>query len=213
MEITWLGHSSFLIKDSSGKRILTDPFDETVGYKIYDDKADLVIISHHHFDHDCLQYVKGNPEIVDKVGLFNKCDISIEGIISYHDNVKGAKRGENIIYIMTIDNYRVCHLGDLGHNLSEEYLSKIGDIDILLIPVGGNFTINGKEAASIAKSINAHIVIPMHYKTPYISFPIDGVETFITNMKNGDRISHSTLVIEVELQDKNIVKILDPILQ
>jgi L-ascorbate metabolism protein UlaG (beta-lactamase superfamily) len=213
MEITWLGHSSFLIKDSRGVKIITDPFDETVGYKVYNDEADLVTISHHHFDHDYVESIKGTPEIVDEVGLFYKCAIPIEGIPSYHDDAEGAKRGENIIYVMTVDNYKICHLGDLGHSLSPEDIIKIGNIDILLIPVGGNFTIDGKEAASITKSINPHMALPMHYKTPYISFPIDGVETFVTSMKNGDSISESTLKLEELLHGRNVVKILEPVSQ
>lgn len=213
MEITWLGHSSFLIKDSKGKKILTDPFDDSVGYKIYEDESDLVTISHHHFDHSYTDSIKNNPEVIDKVGSFFTCGIEIKGIPSYHDHCKGAKRGENTIYIITIDGYKICHLGDLGHELSKEDLDKIGDVDILLIPVGGNFTIDGKEAASIAKKINSHIVIPMHFKTPYLTFDLDGVETFITNMKNGERLNNSTLKIEGKLEDNNTVKILDPISQ
>lgn len=213
MEITWLGHSSFLIKDSRGVKIITDPFDETVGYKVYNADADLVTISHHHFDHAYLKSIKGNPEIVDEVGLFNKCDIPIEGIPSYHDDAEGAKRGENIIYVITVDNYKICHLGDLGHSLSPEDIIKIGNIDILLIPVGGNFTIDGKEAAHIAKTINAHMVIPMHYKTPYISFPLEGVEAFITNMKNGENVTSCTLKIQEPLHGRNVVKILEPVAQ
>lgn len=213
MEITWLGHASFLIKDSKGRRILTDPFDETVGYKVFNDEVDLVTISHHHFDHDYTGALKGNPEIIDKSGLFQKCDIPVEGIPSYHDEIKGAKRGENIIYVITVDGYKICHLGDLGHPLSQENIEKLGHIDLLLIPVGGNFTIDGKQAASLAKAINSHLIIPMHYKTPFVGFDIEGVENFITSIKNGERVKSSTLKIEGKLEDRNIVKILDPISQ
>ncbi|MGY0374129.1 MBL fold metallo-hydrolase [Clostridium sp. JNZ J1-5] len=213
MDITWIGHSSFLIKDSKGRKILTDPFDDSVGYKVFNDKVDLVTISHHHFDHDYMGAVKGSPEVIDEVGLFHKCDIPVEGIPSYHDDAEGSKRGENIIYVITVDGYKICHLGDLGHLLSDDDIKKIGDIDILLIPVGGNYTIDGKQAASIAKSINSHIIIPMHYKTPCIAFPIDGVETFITNMKNGERIGSHILKIKENLTERNIVKILEPMAQ
>lgn len=213
MEITYLGHSSFFIKDSKGRRILTDPFDDTVGYKVFKGEVDLVTISHHHFDHDYLGGVKGNPKVLDKVGVFNICDIPIEGIPSYHDEVKGAKRGENTIYVMNVDGYRICHLGDLGHVLSQEEIDKIGDIDVLLIPVGGNFTVDGKNAALIAKAINPHIIIPMHFKTHYSNLDISGVENFIINMKNGERIENCTLKIKGELTESNAVKILEPISQ
>ncbi|MCY6355602.1 MBL fold metallo-hydrolase [Clostridium sp. ZS2-4] len=210
MEITWLGHASFLIKDSNGRKLLTDPFDKSVGYHTFDEEVDLVSISHHHFDHDYIEELKGNPEIIDKVGLFYLCDIPIEGIPSYHDNSKGAKRGENIIFTFEMDGYKICHLGDLGHELSRDYITKLGNIDILLIPVGGNYTIDGKDAANVAKFINSKIIIPMHYKTPNLAFPLDGVETFITSMKNGERINDYTLKIEGELAGRNMVKILDP---
>ncbi|MCY6959214.1 MBL fold metallo-hydrolase [Clostridium brassicae] len=210
MKITWLGHSSFLIEDSKGRRLLTDPFDESVGYKIFDEEVDLVSISHHHFDHDYIDKLKGNPKIIDKVGLFNLCDIPLKGIPSFHDDVKGTKRGENIIFVFEIDGYKICHLGDLGHELSQDYINKIGNIDILLIPVGGNYTIDGKAAAKVAKEINSKIIIPMHYKTPHLSFPLEGVETFIINMENGERINNCSLIIDKNILDKNTVKILDP---
>lgn len=210
MEITWLGHSSFLIVDSKGRKILTDPFDETVGYKVFDGEVDLVTISHNHFDHNYTNLLKGNPEIIKEIGLFYKADIAVQGIPSYHDSAKGAKRGENIIYILTVDNYKVCHLGDLGHLLSEEDLKKLGSIDILLIPVGGNYTLDGKEAAILAKAIKSKLIIPMHYKTPYVGFDIDGVESFITYMKNAEPVKSNTLKIEGPLEGLNIVKIFDP---
>lgn len=209
MEITWLGHSSFLIKDSKGRILVTDPFNEDVGYKVYDGEADVVTISHHHFDHDYMDGIKGEPRSVDKVGFFNVCDIDITGIPSFHDNVKGAKRGENVIYVFKMDDYRICHLGDLGHILTVEDADKIGKIDVLLIPVGGHFTIDGKEAAAVAKLLNSHIVIPMHFKTPAVSFPIEGVESFLNSMQSGERINGNTLKLESELKDFNEVKVLE----
>lgn len=209
MEITWLGHASFLIKDSKGRTLITDPFDSTVGYETYKESANVITISHHHFDHDYIKEIKGNPEIVDKVGFFYACDIPINGIPSYHDKAKGAKRGENIIYVFKMDDYSLCHLGDLGHSLTNNDIDAIGDVDILFIPVGGNFTVDGDEAAQIAKLINSKIIIPMHYKTPALSFPIEGVEKFLMNMKNGEKIGSNTLKIEEKLEGHNKIKILD----
>jgi len=208
MEITWLGHSSFLIEDSLGRKVLTDPFDETVGYNTFKGEADVVTISHHHFDHSYIENVK-YKESIDKVGFFYLCDIPITGIPSYHDKMLGAKRGENVIFVIDIDGYRVCHLGDLGHTLSNEDIKQIGNIDILLIPIGGNYTIDGKEAAEIAKSINSHLVIPMHYKTPILSFELEGLEDFLTYMKNGERVGGNKLSIERSLEGFNKVTILD----
>lgn len=209
MEITWLGHSSFLIKDSKGRTLLTDPFDETVGYKVFEGHADVVTISHHHFDHDYIEKITGNPAVLDKIGFFHVCDIDIKGIPSYHDNVKGAKRGENVIYVFKMDDYRLCHLGDLGHVLSLQDADQIGEIDVLFVPVGGNFTIDGKEATAVCKLLNPHIVIPMHFKTSANSFPIEGAETFLMHMKNGENIHNAPLKLEGKLEGTNIVKVLD----
>ncbi|MCY6484985.1 MBL fold metallo-hydrolase [Clostridium aestuarii] len=210
MEITWLGHASFLIEDSKGRKILTDPYDNSIGYKIFEGKADVVTISHHHFDHDYIKNIKGNPEILDKVGLFYACDIPIEGIPSYHDHSKGTKRGENIIFVLEIDGYKICHLGDLGHELSVEDINKIGDIDVLLIPIGGIYTIDAKEASIVSNAINSHIIIPMHYKVPSLSFDLNKIEDFIETMENTERLNSSTLKIEGKLKDRNKVKILEP---
>src|SRR5659263_93675 len=110
MKIKYLGHSSFLLTDSKGRRVLMDPFDNSVGYNLYKGEADIVTISHHHFDHDYIEGVKGNPEIIDKVGFFQVKDINIVGLPSYHDKMKGVKRGNNTIFIIEVDGYRVCHL-------------------------------------------------------------------------------------------------------
>lgn len=208
MKITWLGHASFLIQDSKGRKLLTDPFDNTVGYDIFKDTVDVTTISHQHFDHNYTQNIKDCSQIVDKIGFFNICDIPINGFPSFHDRDNGAKRGENIIFTFKMDDYTLCHLGDLGHSLSKNDINQIGDVDVLFIPVGGNYTIDGTEAASIAKQINPKIIIPMHYKTANLSFPLDGVETFLLHMKNAEKINSNTLIIETEPKEHNLVKIL-----
>ena len=208
MEITWLGHSSFILEDSKGRKVLTDPFDETVGYNTFKGEVDVVTISHHHFDHNYTENIK-HKEAIDKVGFFYLCDIPITGIPSYHDKMLGAKRGENTIFVIDIDGYKICHLGDLGHTLSSEDLKLLGHIDILLVPIGGNYTIDGKEAAEIAQAINSHIVIPMHYKTPSLSFQLEGLEDFLTYMKNGERVSGNKLSLSGTLDGFNKVRILD----
>ncbi|MDW8802448.1 MBL fold metallo-hydrolase [Clostridium sp. A1-XYC3] len=208
MEITWLGHSSFFIKDSKGRKILMDPFDESVGYDVFKGDVDVVTISHHHFDHDYLENVNYEHSI-DKAGFFYLSDIPVTGVPSYHDKVQGAKRGENIIFILTIDDYKVCHLGDLGYVLSQDDIEKIGKVDVLLIPIGGNYTLDGKEASQVAKLINSPLVIPMHYKTPMLSFELEGLESFLTYMKNGERVGSNKLTLEGPLEDINKVMILD----
>lgn len=208
MKITWLGHASFLLEDSKGRKLLTDPFDSTVGYSLYKGSADVITISHQHFDHNFIQNINPGAKVIDKVGFFNECDITIQGIPSYHDKNKGAKRGENIIFIIEMEGYKFCHLGDLGHILEEKDIDLIGEVDVLFIPVGGNYTINGEEAAKVAKSIESKLIIPMHYKTPQLSFDLDGVETFLTFMKNGERVNSNTLEINEDIiTGKNNIKI------
>ena len=125
MKIRWFGHSSFLFEDSKGRKLLTDPFDETVGYKVFEGDVDVVTISHNHFDH-CYTEKINCKHIINKIGSFNLCDIPIYGIPSYHDKVKGAKRGENVIFIIEMDDYRICHLGDVGYVLSPEEIKSLG---------------------------------------------------------------------------------------
>lgn len=208
MKITYLGHSSFILENSKGTKILTDPFDDTVGYTVFQGNVDIVTISHYHFDHDYTKKVRYN-HILDKTGYFNFNGTSITGIPSYHDKVKGAKRGKNIIFIIETDGYRLCHLGDLGYVLSKDEISKIGNIDVLFIPVGGNFTIDGKEAAKISAEINPHITIPMHYKTPLLSFELDGLEKFLKSTKNAEKVGSCFLNITDKLTCQNKVKILN----
>ena len=209
MEITWLGHSCFLLQDSRGRKLLTDPFDTNLGYEVYKGSPDIVTVSHQHFDHNYTKELKCNYKIIDKIGIFNICDISIKGTPSYHDKDKGAKRGDNIIFTFKMDDYLICHLGDLGHTLSEADIDAIGSVDILFIPVGGNYTMDGKEASEVAKKINPKIVIPMHYKTSLVSFPIDGLEPFLKHMKNASKIGSNTLVINDGIKESMSVKILN----
>ena len=209
MKITWLGHSSFLLEDSKGKKLLTDPFDTSVGYEVYKGNPDIVTISHQHFDHNYTRDLKGNYKIIDKACMFNLDDIFIKGIPSYHDKNKGAKRGDNIIFTFRMDGYSLCHLGDLGHSLTSNDIEAIGDVDILFVPVGGNYTIDGKEASELTKKINPKIVFPMHYKTSKVSLPLDGVEAFLMYMKNASKIDSNTLIINDEIKESLSVKILN----
>ncbi|MBW9150033.1 MBL fold metallo-hydrolase [Clostridium sp. CM028] len=209
MKITWLGHSCFLLEDSKGVKLLTDPFDDTLGYDIYKGSPDIVTISHQHFDHNYIKELTGNYKIIDKIGISTLHDISIKGTPSYHDKNKGAKRGDNIIFTFRMDGYSLCHLGDLGHTLSNDDISSLGDVDILFIPVGGNYTIDGKEASEVTKKINPKIVIPMHYKTSRLSLPLEGVETYLMHMKNASKIDSNTLVVNDEIKESMSVKILN----
>lgn len=207
MKIKWLGHSCFKITSSRGVRILTDPFDDNVGYKIPSVESDIVTTSHGHFDHNFVDCVNGNFEVVDKVGNFYVKDIPITGIHTYHDNEQGTKRGDNTVYVFEVDGMRVCHLGDLGHLLSADQLNTIGKVDFLLIPVGGKYTIDFNEAAEVVEQINPKCVIPMHYKTPALKIDIDTVDNFLNKTGNVERLQSPVLEVNKETLPKDQRKV------
>lgn len=164
MEIVFLGHSSFKIK---GKRttLVTDPFDpEMVGLKFPKVFADLVTMSHDHKDHSRVDLVGQVRKVINGPGEYEISGTTILGISTFHDEKNGADRGRNIIYVIEMDGIRLVHLGDLGHNLSEGIIEELGEVDILFVPVGGEFTIGSKEAVEVVNDLEPKIVIPMHYQ-------------------------------------------------
>jgi len=168
MEIKYLGHSSFLIKTKTTK-IVTDPFDpEMVGIKFPKTEADIVTVSHQHKDHNNTKAVQSpdsnlQPLIIDMPGEFEKMGVRIFGFQSFHDKTGGSERGENILYKFEAEGISVLHCGDLGLIPEESFLELIGEVDILMVPVGGVYTIDSDEAVSLVKKIEPKIVIPMHY--------------------------------------------------
>lgn len=168
MEITKLGHSSFKLK---GKKVtvVTDPFDsEMVGIKFPKVEANIVTISHSHKDHSSRESVLGTPTIIDGPGEYEIAEVFIRGISSYHDNEGGVKRGKNIIYRIEIDGLVLAHLGDLGHKLTDDQVDQLGNVDILMVPVGGVYTIGPIQAAEVVAQIEPNIVLPMHYFEDYL---------------------------------------------
>lgn len=210
MKIRWLGHSCFLLEANDGTKIVTDPFDGSVGYKIPTVEADIVTVSHEHYDHNYVEGIQGEPEVIRSVGECAIDGINIKGVPAFHDEAKGAKRGPDIIFVFEIDGLRVCHLGDLGHLLSKSQLEEIGDIDVLLIPIGGTFTVNAEGALAVIDQISPKVVIPMHYKTPAVSMPIDPVDKFIEKVGNVEQIDSNTIeIIPETLGDERRVIILN----
>ncbi|MEK7525990.1 MAG: MBL fold metallo-hydrolase [Patescibacteria group bacterium] len=183
MDITYLGHSSFRIKTKT-HTIVTDPFDSSVGPKFPKTDADLVTISHHHGDHDNLADVIGYKKVFDAPGEYEVGGVSFFGIDSYHDNKKGEERGRNTIFVIETEGVTIVHLGDLGHSLTESQIDEIGAVDILMVPVGGEYTIDSKTAFDVVAAIEPKIIIPMHYKTdahnPATFEKLEPVENFVT---------------------------------
>lgn len=209
MVITWFGHSCFLLENSHGEKILMDPFNKSIGGTPFKGSVDIVTISHDHFDHNYTDLINPGAVIINMPCSYESSSIKIQGLPSYHDNIKGAKRGDNIIYIIETDNLRLCHLGDLGHMLSDKELDLLGVLDILFIPVGGNFTIDPEIAAKLCNKVQSKLVIPMHYKVPHIDFPVHGIEKFIAFMKNAVNLKSHKLTIDAPLEGVNMVKIFE----
>jgi len=174
MKIKWIGLSCFLIVSDSGTRIIMDPFTPNFYGRDYgriDETADIVTVSHSHADHDCVSIIKGEPEVFAKTGSFNCNDIAITGIKSYHDAVQGWERGDNTIFCLDVDGMRVCHLGDLGHLLSDEQLAGMGHIDVLMVPAGGKATLDPADAKITIDIVKPAIAIPMHFNTGRLTLP------------------------------------------
>ncbi|APM37949.1 MBL fold metallo-hydrolase [Clostridium kluyveri] len=165
MKIKWYGQSCFMITSKNGTKILTDPYKKMLGYKLPEIEANIVSTSHNHGDHNNIKAVKGNFMHINEIGGFSKDGIEIKGVQTFHDKVSGAKRGKNTIYNFKVDGINVCHCGDLGHTLDSNLVKEIGNVDILLLPVGGRATTDAIDAVNVMKQLNPIVVIPMHYRT------------------------------------------------
>lgn len=200
MKIKWLGHACFLIEGEKG-RLITDPYDESMSYRPPDFSVDVVTVSHDHFDHNAVGRVKGSPTVVRGEGVHSASGIRFQGITSFHDESGGTKRGANTIFAFEIERIRMAHLGDLGETLSEEQAAALSDVEVLLIPVGGYYTIGANEAAALVNRLpGLRVVIPMHYKTDRLGddFPIAPVENFARRVQNVKRIGSSEVTLSRE---------------
>lgn len=165
MEVKWYGHSCFLLTGSSGVRVLMDPPDASTGYRIEPMQADIVTSSHSHYDHNNFALAQGSPVRVTEAGVHEFDGVTVTGIPWWHDEEQGKKRGSNMLYVVELDGLRVLHAGDIGALPDEETLQKLGMIDVLLVPVGGFYTIDHKLALELCNMLKPKVVIPMHYKT------------------------------------------------
>ncbi len=191
MKIKWLGHACFTITSDAGVKIITDPYITGKGFNYGEIKesADIVTVSHEHGDHNNVAAVKGNPEVLRKTAKAK--GIEFTSIPTYHDNVQGQQRSSNTIFCFEVDGIKVCHFGDLGHMLSDKQIAELASIDILLIPVGGNYTIDAKIATQICDRLKPKVIFPMHYKTDKIAYPITGVDEFLRDKKDVSKLEAS----------------------
>ncbi|MEX0974766.1 MAG: MBL fold metallo-hydrolase [Bacillota bacterium] len=189
----WLGHACFYLTSPGGVRVLTDPFDPGVPYPPISLECDVVTMSHEHSDHNGEKGVMGSPKVIrglDKVQNEVRAvqetvgDVGFRTVASFHDDRFGEKRGKNAIFVLDFAGLKVVHLGDLGHELSPEQVKEIGGCDLLLVPVGGFYTIDGKTAARVVESLSPRVIVPMHFKTQYLaSWPIAGPEDFLATQE------------------------------
>ena len=187
MKIRYLGHSSFKLTESTGISVVTDPYDDSVGYTYPAVSADAVTVSHRHYDHDAVKKVVGNPVVLEgETAYILKDSVEISSIKSFHDEVRGKKRGENIIFKFRMDGLDICHLGDLGEDCSSDLIEMILPVNVLLIPVGGNYTIDAKMAKEYVDRIMPDIVIPMHYRQKGCRIDIDKVDDFLDEFDGED---------------------------
>ena len=179
MKLKWLGHSCFELTLPGGV-IVTDPYDDTVGYPSLKVKADAVLSSHGHFDHNYFEAVSGDPVILNTPGVHEACGAKITAVPSFHDEARGAKRGDNLIHVIEADGLRLAHLGDLGH-LPETDAQKeaLSNLDVMLIPIGGFFTIDTPAAVEIIETYKPRCAVAMHFANRYCHFTISDEQEFV----------------------------------
>lgn len=183
LRIRWFGHACFEV--SEHESVITDPHDgKSIGIAVPVVRGDIVLISHDHFDHNCARIVKGTPTVVRDTGDKDFNGVKIRGIRTYHDDMQGAKRGENIIYRFEMSGFRFCHLGDVGHVVTDETAAAIAPIDIIFVPVGGVFTIDAEKAWAVCDKLKPKIIIPMHYRIGGLSLSIQPLAPFLAKAEN-----------------------------
>jgi len=182
MEITWLGHSCFLIRGKE-KTIITDPCHPDLGYRLGEPEADIATLSHFHPGHSYIEGVADEPKQIKSPGEYEIGGIFITGVATFHDDKKGELKGKNTIYVIEMDGITLCHLGDLGHPLGPHLVEELGDVDILFLPVGEVSTIPVDTAVEIVRQLEPPIVIPMHYKTEAFTGTLSLVEKFLDKMR------------------------------
>lgn len=213
-KITWAGQSCFQISVSNSMpngrqakdhqaNIVIDPFDQDIGLKPPNFEADVLLITHDHSDHNNIKAIKGNPFLIDGPGEYEIKGVFVQGITSFHDDKEGKERGTNTIYTVESEGIRFCHLGDFGQKqLTDEQLERIGPVDILMIPVGGVYTISSSEAQKIVGQIEPKIVIPMHYELPKLKFKLDGVGKFLKSMGKNSVQAQEKLTVKTSTLPK-----------
>ena len=181
MDVTWLGHGCFRLR-GRGAAVVTDPYPPAIGLKLSRMDAEVVTVSHEHDNHNYTQVVRDGAYEIHGPGEYEVAGVSVIGVPTYHDEQKGAKHGRNTVYLIEIDDVRVCHLGDLGHKLDDSEAEAVASPDVLLVPVGGRSAINGAQAAEVVRQLEPRYVVPMHYAIPGLKIELDTLDRFLKEM-------------------------------
>ena len=181
MDLTWLGHGCFRLRGKNAS-VVTDPFPPSIGLKLPKLEAELVTVSHPHENHSYTQAVAGGGYRIEGPGEYEVAGVSVFGLPTFHDASSGAERGRNTVYVIELDDVRICHLGDLGHRLGDQDAESIGTVDVLLVPVGGHNTLSAAQAAEVVRQIDPRVVVPMHFSIPGLKVQLDPVDRFLKEM-------------------------------
>ena len=215
MKVKWLGVACFLLTSDEGVRIITDPYKTGGPIKSAEDRgsADIVTVSHEHGDHNNTTVIAGNPQIIRGAKATEVKGIKFNGVATFHDENQGIKRGPNTVFYFDINGIRFCHLGDLGHMLTDGQIAQIGKVDVLLTPVGGLWAIDAATAWDIANKLKAKVIIPMHFRNERCDFPVATVDDFLTAKKNVVMADSSEIELKAgKLPDETQIIVLKPAL-
>lgn len=211
MKVEWFGHSCFKLTESTGTSVVTDPYAESIGYGVPELTADIVTISHDHYDHNNKHIVKGNPKIINTQKSFEYNGITISSFRSFHDDEEGSKRGKNLIFKYRIDGIDVCHLGDIGEECNSQIVDLLLPVNVLLIPIGGKYTIDAEKAKEYVDRLMPDFVIPMHFRTrSHTIRDIDKLEPFLNlfDEENIIKVEDDYIVLDRNDLDSEITKVI-----
>ncbi len=213
MKIRYLAHACFLVTASSGTRVMFDPYrpGDAIRHEPPAEPAEIVVVSHNHADHNFAAAVPGHPQVIQGPGVHSGALIVFRGIAVKHDTAGGSQRGDNTIFCAEIDKVRLCHLGDLGHELEPSAVAEIGAVDVLMCPVGGTYTIDAKAATQVVKALSPRITIPMHYLTSKLNMPLAKLDHFLAGKQNVRREHGSEIELTADkLPAEPVVVVLEP---
>ena len=205
MKLKWIGHSCFLLTADAGATLLTDPYNaaaygDRIRLRKIDISPDVVTVSHGHADHTGIEQLGGEPVVLRAPGQHELSGFAIKGIGTYHDAEYGAIKGDNTVFRITADGVTVCHMGDLGHVLEAEQVAEIGDVDVLLLPVGGTYTIDAGGATRVWQQLTPPITVPMHFRNEKVSLDLETVDRFLAGKPD---VEHAG-VSEISLSKENL---------